>query len=186
MLCLMIKNKEKLKELLALSLIIFSVLSRLFPHPPNFTPLTAIALFGAFSFRNKIISFLVPLIAMLLSDLIIGFHSTIWAVYLSFALIVFIGFLLRKSFSFGKLFLISSCSSFLFYIITNFAVWLTSGMYTRDLPGLIQCYVVGLPFYRTTPLEFFALSYIGDLSYSFIIFGAYFLAEKYLFFPKKI
>ncbi|MCX7879475.1 MAG: hypothetical protein N2517_02320 [Ignavibacteria bacterium] len=165
-------------ELFSVSLIIIAVVSRIIPHPPNFAPITAIALLGAYSFSNKFKSFFIPLIAMLISDVFIGFHTTIWAVYLSFALIVLLGFNLRKAFSFSRLFVITSASSFLFYLITNFAVWLLSGLYPHTLAGLLQCYTFGLPFYRTTTLELFALSYLGDISYTFILFGVYKIAER--------
>lgn len=169
-----------------ISLILIAISSRLIPHPPNFTPIIAVALFGAYSFQNKIISFTVPLLSMLISDLIIGFHSSMLAVYLSFSLIVFIGFSLRNYFSFKRLFFKVSISSFLFFIITNFAVWLTSGMYPYTFSGLIQCYILGIPFYKTTPLEFFALSYLGDLFYSYVMFGAFLLSQKFIFKRTKI
>lgn len=183
---LMLVNNIKIKDLLSLSLVLISIISRLIPHPPNFTPVAAIALFSAYSFKNKLTAFIVPLLGMFISDLFIGFHSTMWAVYLSFVIITFLGFSLKKSFSFKRLFFKVSLSSFIFYLITNFAVWLSSGMYTYDLQGLIQCYILGIPFYNTTPIEFFAYSYLGDLFYSFTIFGAYLIANKFLLQTKNI
>ncbi|MCX7908139.1 MAG: hypothetical protein N2560_01290 [Ignavibacteria bacterium] len=167
-------------ELFSLSLIAIAILSRFIPHPPNFTPLTAIALLSGYSFNNKLKSFLIPLIAMFLSDVFLGLHSTIWAVYLSFSLIVFFGFMLRKSFSFSKLLVFSSTSSLLFYLITNFGVWLSSGMYPLNFEGLIQCYTLGLPFYKTTTIGMFGNAFIGDIFYSFTLFGTYQFAEKKL------
>ncbi|MGQ9819134.1 MAG: DUF6580 family putative transport protein [Candidatus Kapaibacteriales bacterium] len=175
----MLANNKKFKELLSLSLILISIIFRLIPHPPNFTPVTAIALFGAFSFNNKLVAFFVPLFGMFISDCFIGFHTTMLAVYLSLCIITFIGFILKKRFSIKRLFFIVSLSSFVFYLITNFAVWLTSGMYSHDVQGLIQCYFFGLPFYKTSPIEFFAYSFISDLVYSFTLFGAYFLVEYF-------
>ncbi|MGB9770711.1 MAG: DUF6580 family putative transport protein [Candidatus Kapaibacteriota bacterium] len=168
----------KTKEFFSLSLIAIAVLSRFIPHPPNFSPVASIALLSGYSFSNRVKSFLVPIIAMIISDFFIGFHSTMWAVYLSFSLCVIFGFLLKKNFSFYKLFAFSVASSLLFYLITNFAVWLTSGMYPHTLAGLFQCYTMGLPFYRTSTLDFFAFSLFGDIFYSFVLFGALKLAEK--------
>ncbi len=176
----MMRKLKFKKYLVPISLILFAAFFRLIPHPPNFTPLTAIALFGGSVFNRKLIAFLVPFLAMFLSDIIIGFHPTIWAVYLSFGLIVIVGIFLKSRFSFKNLMLATFVSSFLFYLITNFAVWLTSGMYSHNIEGLLQCYILGLPFYRTTTIEFFAYSLIGDLTFTLSIFGAYKLAEKIL------
>jgi hypothetical protein len=171
-------SKVGIYNIIPLVLIVFAVISRLIPHPPNFTPITAIALFGGYSFSNRWSAIFLPLVIMFISDLFIGFHSTIWAVYLSFVLITLLGFLLRSKFSYLKLVYFASGSSLLFFLITNFAVWMTSGMYPHTLQGLLQCYFLGLPFYKTSPLEFFALSFIGDLVYSFAIFSAFHLASK--------
>ncbi|ROL56950.1 hypothetical protein D9V84_05855 [Bacteroidetes/Chlorobi group bacterium Naka2016] len=168
-------------ETFSIALIAIAVLSRFLPHPPNFTPVSAIALLSGFSFSNKFKSFFVPLIAMFLSDIFLGLHSTIWAVYLSLTIFVLFGFILKNKFSFPRLFVFSSIASLIFYLVTNFAVWLTSGLYPQTLAGLIQCYTLGLPFYRTTTLELFGYSFLGDLTYSFILFGAYKFAEKRFF-----
>lgn len=183
---LMLANNTKFKELLSLSLILISIIFRLIPHPPNFTPVTAIALFSAYSFSNKLNAFIVPILGMFISDLFIGLHSTMWAVYLSLVIIILLGFSFKKSFSFKRLFFRVSLSSLIFYLITNFAVWLTSGMYNHDLQGLVQCYILGLPFYNTTPVEFFAYSYLGDLTYSYSLFGTYLIADKFLVKTKNI
>lgn len=165
-------------ELFSLSLILLAVVSRLIPHPPNFTPIAAIALLSGYTFSNKFKTYAIPIIAMLISDLFLGFHSTIWAVYLALGITVLFGFSLKKKFSFARLFAYSSLSSFLFYLITNFAVWLTSNMYPHTIAGLLQCYTFGLPFYRQSTWEFFAFSLFGDIFYSFVLFVAYKFAEK--------
>lgn len=171
-------GRINLNNIISLTLIIFAVISRLVPHPPNFTPITAIALFGGYSLSNRWNALLLPLVIMFISDLFIGFHSTMWAVYLSFSLITLLGFQLRNKFSYLRLFYLASGSSLLFFLVTNFAVWMTSGMYPHTFQGLVQCYFLGLPFYKTSPIEFFALSFVGDLTYSFAIFSAFHLASK--------
>lgn len=146
-------------------MIAFAAVLRIVPHFPNFTPVAAMALFGGAYFSNKKIAFIVPLIAMMVSDAIIGFHSTMWAVYLSFALIVFIGFGLREKRKISNVFAAALFSSVLFFIITNFAVWATGTMYPMNLSGLLESYVAAIPFFRN--------SLLGDLFYVGIFFGAF-------------
>ena len=138
---------------------------RLLPHYPNFTPVAAMALFGGAYFSNKKIAFLIPISAMLISDLILGFHSTMWAVYISFTFIVIIGFSLKNSKKISSIFLASISSSVLFFIITNFAVWVSGGIYPLNLLGLVECFTAAIPFFHYTML--------GDLFYVGIFFGAF-------------
>ncbi len=142
---------------------------RLLPHYPNFTPVAGMALFGGAYFSNKKIAFVIPFAAMLLSDLILGFHSTMWAVYLSFALIVTIGFSLRNGKKISNIFLTTVSSSVLFFLITNFAVWLTGSIYPMSFAGLTECFVAAIPFFHYTML--------GDLFYAGVFFGAFELAQ---------
>jgi len=150
-------------------MVLAAALLRLVPHYPNFTPVAAMALFGGAYFSNKKIAFIIPFAAMLLSDLILGFHSTMWAVYLSFALIIMIGFSLRRSKKISNIFLASVSSSVLFFAITNFAVWISGGMYPLSLTGLAECFTAAIPFFGYTA--------IGDLFYAGIFFGAFELAQ---------
>ena len=159
-------------------LIFLAVASRLLPHPPNFSPVMAIALFGGAYFADKKFSFVVPIIAMIFSDAIIGFHATLPAVYLSIILGIFIGFSLRKKVTFNRVVLSSLASSVLFYLFTNFAHWLIMGMYDMSFAGLIKCYGMALPFFRMTVA--------GDLIYCGVLFGVYHLAEKYVLTPNLI
>lgn len=151
-------------------MILFAALLRLVPHLPNVTPITAMALFGGAYFSNKKLAFIVPIAAMILSDAILGFHSTMWAVYLSFALIVFIGFRLRESKKVTNIFLAALSSSILFFVITNFAVWTSGLMYPMNFSGLLESFVAGIPFYRN--------SLLGDLFYSGVFFGLFELAQS--------
>ncbi|MFN3781474.1 MAG: DUF6580 family putative transport protein [Candidatus Kapaibacteriota bacterium] len=172
-------------EFFSISLILIAIASRFIPHPPNFTPIISISLLAGYSFRNKLKSFLIPLVSMFVSDLFLGLHFTIWAVYLSFVIVVFLGFLLRNNFNYIRLFGLVSISSLLFYLVTNFAVWATSGMYPHTLAGLLQCYFFGLPFYKPSPIEMFGLAYLGDLIYSFTLFVAYDFAAKRIYAHKQ-
>ncbi len=153
------------KLIVLTGMILAGAVLRLLPHYPNFTPIAAMALFGGAYFTNKKLSFIVPFAAMLLSDLILGFHSTMWAVYLSFALIVVIGFSLREKKKVSNIFLASVSSSVLFFAITNFAVWLGGSMYPMTLAGLAECFTAAIPFFSYTA--------VGDLFYVGIFFGAF-------------
>ena len=101
------------------SVILFGALMRLMPHWPNFTPIAAMALFGGAYFKKKHLAFLIPLVAMFVSDLILGLHQWMIAVYISFALVVGIGILLRSRIKIGTVLLASLSSSLLFFIITS-------------------------------------------------------------------
>ena len=162
-----IENKNKL--ILAIVMVVMAAGMRLVPHFPNFTPIAAMALFGGAYFSDKKLSFAVPFLAMILSDLVLGFHSTMWAVYLSFAAIVGIGFLLRDKNSVVKTAGAALASSILFFVVTNFAVWLAGGFYSMDMTGLVQCYTAAIPFFQ--------YNVIGDLFYAGLMFGAFELAK---------
>ena len=145
---------------------------RILPHEPNFAPIGALALFGGTYFKGWK-AFVVPLAAMIISDLFLGFHSTMVWVYGSFLLISLLGkVFLSGRVKWRKLFGLSLLSSVLFYLITNFGVWAMGTMYVHDFSGLLQSYVMGLPFFRNTIL--------GDITYNFVFFGAYALATKWV------
>lgn len=138
---------------------------RLIPHPPNFAPIAAMALFGGAYFNRKSFAFAVPLAAMFLTDAIIGFHSEMWLVYLSFALIVLIGMLMLKKVNIKNVIIASLTASISFFIITNFGVWAFGTMYPKNIAGLIECYIAAIPFIQNT--------LIGDLFFSGIMFGMF-------------
>lgn len=130
---------------------------------PNVSPVAAIALFGGAYFTNRKLAFALPLAVLLLSDLFIGFHDTMWAVYLSFAAIVGIGMLVGHSKSPLAVTAGSLSGSILFFLVTNFAVWMGSGYYAQDLTGLAHSYIMGIPFFHYTLL--------GDLFFNGVLFG---------------
>jgi len=150
-------------------MILFAAFSRLIPHPPNFTAVGAMALFGGAYFNKKSLAFAVPVIAMFLTDVILGLHPGMYAVYLSFILIVLIGMTLKDRIKLGNIFLASISASVLFFIITNFAQWLSFPLYSKDIAGLIECYVAAIPFFGYTIL--------GDLFFVGILFGVFELAK---------
>ncbi len=155
--------------LLITTMIFLAAFVRLIPHPPNFAPIAAMALFGGAYFNRKILAVAIPLIAMFLSDIIIGFHPGMYAVYLSFILIVMIGTTLRKKKKVVNIFLASVSSSVLFFIITNFALWLTGSLYPKTTVGLAACFTAAIPFFNYT--------LIGDLFFVGVLFSALELAK---------
>lgn len=159
--------------MIAIFTVLIAVVARLIPHIPNFTPVAAAALFGG-TYLNKKYAIVLPIVVMIISDLFIGFDSipSRVAVYGSFLLIGFIGLYLRKHKNFTNVVLASFAGSVLFFVITNAEVWAFSGMYAKDLSGLIQSYIMGIPFFRNTVL--------GDLLYTSVFFGAFEVATYYL------
>jgi hypothetical protein len=149
-------------------MILAAAASRLLPHPPNVAPITALALFAGAHFQRKWLAFLVPLAAILLSDLVLGLHPLVPVVYGSFALITCIGFWLRRQRTTARIVTASLVGSVLFFAVTNFACWLL--WYPRSLEGLVACYVAAIPFFRNTLL--------GDAAYTAVLFAGLALAEK--------
>jgi hypothetical protein len=157
---------------LVLTMIFAGVMMRLIPHWPNFTPIASIALFGGTFLKRKDLAFFVPVAAMLLSDFIIGFHSTMLPVYLSFIAIVVFGLVLRNRLTIINTVSASLAASALFYLVTNFASW-TSGLmpYPMNIGGLMQAYIAGLPFLFN--------GLLGDLFYTSLLFGVvYFVTNR--------
>jgi len=138
--------------------VLLAVWFRLIPHPPNVAPITALALFSGASFRNKWFSIIFPLIAMLLSDIVLGFSTISLWVYSAFILITMFAWLVKELRWTSVL-----ISSLIFFIISNFGVWVLS--YPHTIEGLITCYTMAIPF--------FGYSILGDMAWSLILFGLY-------------
>ena len=144
---------------------------RLIPHWPNFTPIAAMALVGGTFLKRKDLAFLIPIGSMLLSDLVLGFHSTVLPVYLSFVAIVAMGFVLKNRLNVVNLASASLASSVIFYLVTNFACWTTGvAIYSRDISGLMQSYIAGIPFFFN--------GILGDLFYNSLFFGSIYLVTS--------
>lgn len=152
-----------------LTIILLTISYRLFPETiPNFTPIGAIALFSGTLMRGKWYYSLIPFLIMLGSDAIIGFHSMMPYVYGAFLLIYLMGRSIKITFP--KVLSVSIVGSLLFYLITNFGVWLSTPMYSNDFAGLIQCYVAAIPFLHLTLL--------GDLFFNTAMFGSFYLVTN--------
>jgi len=154
-----------------LAAILAAAALRLVPHPPNFTPIGAMALFsGAYLGRRGAVALVAPLGALFLSDLVLGFYRGMPTVYFSVALIVIIGWVALRRVSPIRVGGAVIASSVLFFMLTNFGTWLSSGFYPRTLAGLEACYIAAIPFFQNTVA--------GDLFYAAVLFGGFALLER--------
>ena len=178
-------TQENILSLLAI--LVFTLIGvsvRLLPHPPNFTPVAAIALFGGFYFRNKKIAFVLLIMIMLISDIFIGYYQVglMAVVYGSFLLCVILGSWLKKHKRWHTILGSSLLAALIFFLLTNFAVWLLTPWYAKNIFGIFQCYLMALPFFRNT--------LFGNMFYVSCFFGLYelagFLVRKKLGMAKKV
>jgi hypothetical protein len=142
---------------------------RLVPHPPNFSPIDAMALFSGAYLGRRAIALVAPLAALLLSDLILGFYPGMLFQYVSVAAITLLGSLALSRVTVPRLGAAAVASSLLFFAVSNFGVWAVSGMYPHSLAGLGACYVAAIPFFQNTVA--------GDLFYTTLLFGGFKVAE---------
>lgn len=163
--------------LFVLFLVFLGVMSRLIPHPWNFTAIGSMALFSGFSFRSNKTLMVIPFVCLLISDVMLGFYDGMFYTYVGFAvgmLLSVVYFRKQNVLSLGgramTLSALSVISSFMFFLITNFGVWKSSPFYTQDMSGLMMSYIAGLPFLFN--------QVAGDLVYGAILFGAYVFLTK--------
>ena len=164
-------------------------LLRLIPHVHNFSPILALAIFGAFHFRNNVLTYVVPLLSLWFSDLIINnyiynfsknivwFYEGFYWQYVTYLIIIFTCLKLNyfKS-KFNKILFLIISSSLLFFLLSNFGYWLTSDLYPHNALGLVECYIAAIPFYKGT--------LYGTLFYTPLFFGLYFVLQKRISFLK--
>lgn len=169
--------------LLLAAMIVIAALSRLLPHPPNFSPVEAIALFGGAYFAHRGWAVLVPLAAMLLSDLVLAatmggsylsYMTSLgfWSVYACIALTTVLGFALRGRASVGRVAGLGLVGSVLFFLVTNFFVWFGGTMYPQTAEGLVAAYVAAIPFFQ--------YSVLGTAVYGAVLFGGFELMRRRL------
>ena len=150
------------------AMIVLAALARLIPHPPNFTPVGAMALFGGACLADRRFALLVPLAALFLSDLFLGLHVLIPVVYGSFALNVLLGRWLRTRRTVVSTATVAFLGSVQFFAVTNFACWLL--YYPHTIEGLGACYIGAIPFFQNTLL--------GDAVFVAALFGTLAVAER--------
>ena len=163
-------KKKILETSLVLIFVLVGVGLRLLPHPPNFSPISAIALFGGVYLSRKTALFL-PIIAMVISDIFIGYYQPplMIFVYGSFLITVILGFWLKKHKKWKIILGSSVLSAIIFFLLTNFAVWVFTPWYAKTFSGIVQCYLMALPFFRNTLL--------GNMFYTTVFFGLYQTAD---------
>ena len=153
------------KQIFPIGLILILALSRLIPHPWNFTPIIAVAMMSGYLFKNIYLSFSILLISMLIADIFIGFYENIIFVYISLLLISFIFYKIGNKINLKNLFVYSFAGSLIFFIVSNFGVWALGSpgvydiAYEKSLSGLIQCYILAIPFFGNTFLSTLIFSY---------------------------
>jgi hypothetical protein len=139
---------------------------------PNVSPITALALFSGAYLADRKLAILVPLVAMLIGDLVIGLHNIMFFVYGAFILISLVGIFISSRICGHIVIAASLVSSVLFFLVTNLGVWAVSGLYPMTLDGLIACYTAAVPFFQ--------LTLMGDLFFVGIMFGLFMLLERLL------
>jgi hypothetical protein len=163
-------NSNALQALIAGVLILFAAMLRIGPHPWNFTPVGAMAIFAGAMFGKRWVAFLLPLAALLAGDLFVGFYKLMFIVYASFALSVAIGRWLATSRTVARTSGAVLLGAVQFFVVSNFAMWAVGGFYPRTASGLTACYLAGFPLFWNT--------LAGDAVYATVLFGGYALAEK--------
>ena len=165
------------------ALIFLAALTRLLPHPPNFSPVEAIALFGGAYFASRAWALVVPLVAMFVSDLALGLmlggtyfeyfaSAGFWLVYACIAISTVLGFGLRGRVNGARVLGYSLAGSVLFFLVTNFGTWFGGSMYPQTGAGLVAAYVAGIPFFQWTVL--------GTLFYAALLFGGFALLRRHV------
>jgi hypothetical protein len=189
------RNLYLLRFLIAASMILVAAALRILPHPSNFTPIGAMAIFAGSLFRKRWMAFLLPLTALFAGDLFLGLYKLMFIVYISFALSVAIGRSVapwrmpvraiprfsrdescpRDSTPFPMLPRVAGAvflGALQFFVVTNFAMWVLSDFYPKTSAGLAACFISAIPYFSNT--------LAGDVLFATILFGGYALAEKVL------
>ncbi|MBN1183599.1 MAG: hypothetical protein JXB49_15015 [Bacteroidales bacterium] len=170
---------------LVLLLIIVAAVSRMFPHPANFTPIGAIALFGAAYLKRRWLAVAIPLVSIFLSDVILNntlyaqynngftlFYNGFAFTYAAIALVTLMGFITLRKIKVANVLLSGLGASVIFFLVSNLGAWVAFPTYPHTGAGLMACYAAGIPFFKYTLLS--------NLMYSAILFGAFELVQKYV------
>jgi hypothetical protein len=173
---------RKLFLIIVSAIVIFGVIARIMPHDANFAPMGAIALFAVAFYKKKSLALIIPVSAWWLSDLYLNNvvypsnEGFTWFTYdqlfsiLALIAIVGLGSLLLKKLSIASVMISSLSASLIFFVISNFGVWIKGFMYPKTWSGLITCYEMGLPFYKAT--------FVSDLVYTGVFFTAMYFLNK--------
>jgi hypothetical protein len=164
------RNALLYRTILALAFIALAAILRIVPHPWNFAPIGAMALFSGAMIRDKRLALFFPLLTLIAGDVFIGFHKLIPLVYSSTLVSVVLGFLLRDHKTFGRIAGVTLFGAIQFFLVSNFGVWLLLGTFPRTTMGLVACYIAGAPLFWNT--------LASDVLFVTLLFGGCALAER--------
>jgi hypothetical protein len=164
-------QKESLivRTVVILAMIVLAAVLRILPHPWNFTPVGAMALFAGAVIKDRRVAFLFPLVALFVGDIFVGFHKLMPLVYASFLIDVALGYAIRNHRTVARIGGITLLGAIQFFLVTNFGVWALLEGFPKTAAGLTACYIAGLPLLLNT--------LAGDAFYATLFFGAFALAE---------
>ena len=164
------KETIVVRTVVILATIALAAAMRIAPHPWNFTPVGAMALFSGALIKDRRVAFLFPLMALFAGDLVVGLHKLIPVVYASFLINVLIGRFLEDSLSVARIGSATFLAALQFFVVTNFGVWAFLGSFPHTGAGLLACYVNGAPLFGNTVA--------GDGLYAALLFGGFAFAER--------
>jgi hypothetical protein len=164
------RNAVFYRTILALAMIVLAAVLRIVPHPWNFAPIGAMALFSGAMVRDTRLALLFPFLTLFAGDLFIGFHKLIPVVYASTLVSVALGFLLRGRKTLGRIAGVTLLGAVQFFLVTNFGVWLLLDTFPKTAAGLAACYIAGVPLFWNT--------FASDALFVTLLFGGYALAER--------
>jgi hypothetical protein len=169
-----VSQKENLlyRTILALALILIAAALRIAPHPWNFTPVGAMALFSGALIKDRRLAFLFPLLTLFLGDIFIGLYKILPIIYASFLINVAIGLWLRDRRTISRISLATVLGAIQFFLVSNFAFWQFMGTYPHNPSGLFSCYFAAIPFFWNT--------LAGDMVYVALLFGSFARSERLL------
>ena len=153
--------------ILPISLVFILSLSRLIPHPPNFTPIITVAIMSSYFFKNVYLSAVVLIISMVIGDIFIGFYVNMIFVYISLLCITVFFFKASKRMNSKNLIIFAFSGSLVFFFISNLGVWILGDLYEKNLNGLVQCYIMAIPFFKNTLMSTIIFSYIAFFANNF-------------------
>ncbi len=159
-----LRSENSFEQKAAVLFVVLGVALRLLPHPENFTPVTAIALFSGVTL-SPLLAVTIPLIIMIASDLLIGAHSLYWLTWGSFLAVTLLGLWIRRSAVPSRILFGTLAGSVFFFVATNLGVFFFEGMYPKTWAGLVECFTMAVPFFRN--------SLLGDLFYASVLFSAF-------------
>jgi hypothetical protein len=155
----MIKIDKKKYDLPIISLIILIIILRIIPHPHNFTPIISFAIMGSWLFQNQMKTIILTFIIMVTSDLILGFYENIFYVYAALLFII-LSFAKNKKYNYQNLILKGFLGSLIFFVLTNFCVWIFEDIYPKTLSGIFSCFIYAIPFFKNTLISTVMFNYI--------------------------